>query len=302
MNNFAQIMKTLVGWNPPGRRAKKRLFAVYPARVYLSTAKGSVTVGVVMLALGFTTVAQPLWQLTVGNQIAIEQQKQTSENIFGEEPQIIAIGDGTVDSENTVTVEAKPALPNIDDGVQPGQIFARMYVPRFGEDYERIIAHGTYTNVLRHAMGHYDNTELPGQSGNFAIAGHRTTYGASLLDIDKLEKGDRVVVETADSFYLYEHNNTAIVEPTDVNVLVDEPEFFLGESKNQTLLTLTSCHPKYSDEERIVAFSVLMNVFDKNETTLDDVLKSEQTFKPYQFPYTPDSVDNMEEPSELVGE
>jgi len=307
--SFKQFTALLFGWNPPGRRAKPRLFALYPARKhvitptrdYLATATGSITVGAALVISGIAVVTPSIWSVTFGNYYSVQKQAEISEKIF-EETQIIAIAEGDTDTENTVFVEAKPELPNINEGVQPGQIFARIYVPKFGEDYERIIAHGIYSNVLRHALGHYDSTELPGTAGNFAIAGHRTTYGAPLLDMDKLEKGDRIIVETADSFYLYEQNNTAIVEPTDVNVLVDEPEYFLGDSKNLNLLTLTSCHPKYSDNQRIVSFAVLMNVFDKNEHTLENVVSSEKTFAPYEFPYKPLPVETQqEEPTELVG-
>jgi sortase A len=295
-----QLFILLLGWNPPGRRAKKRLFALYPIRMYASTSKGSVTIGIVLFFAGFGVVAQPIWELTVGNYIAIQNQSNKGDDIFTT-PQIIAIGEGELDVENTITVEAKPALPNIDSGVLPGQIFSRIYIPRFGEDYERLIAHGTYANVLRNAMGHYDKTKLPGTRGNFAVAAHRTSYGASLFDIDKLKAGDRIIIETADKYYMYEHNNTVIVQPTDVNVLLDQPEFFLGDSKNLSILTLTSCHPKYSDAQRIIAFSVLKAVFDKNETSLDDVINSPEVFAPYVFPYVPtETVDN--ETVELVGE
>lgn len=290
----------LLGLNPPGRRAKKRLFALYPIRAYVATSKGSVTIGATLFLAGLGVVAQPIWELTVGNYLAIQNQTDTGDDIFTN-PRIIAIGEGEMDVDNTITVEAKPSLPNIDEGVLPGQIFARIYVPRFGEDYERLIAHGTYANVLRNAMGHYDNTELPGVRGNFSVAAHRTSYGASLLDIDKLKAGDRIVIETADKYYLYEHNNTVIVQPTDVNVLNDQPEFFLGDSKNLSLLTLTSCHPKYSAAQRIVAFSVLMGVFSKNDSTLDDVLNSPKVFTPYVFPYVYEEPTEDETITEIVG-
>lgn len=295
-----QFFILLLGWNPPGRRAKKRIIALYPMRAYAGTSKGSVTIGVVLFLAGLGTVAQPVWELTIGNYVAAESQQNLGDSIF-ETPQIIAIGEGELDVENTITVEAKPALPNIDNGVLPGQIFSRIYVPRFGEEYERIIAHGTYANVLRNAMGHYDKTKLPGVRGNFAVAAHRTSYGASLFDIDKLKAGDRIVIETADKYYLYEHNNTVIVQPTDVGVLKDNPEFFLGNSENLSILTLTSCHPKYSAEKRIIAFNVLMGVFSKNDTSLDDVLASPKVYSPYVFPYVSEEDETTVGETEIVG-
>lgn len=282
MNKTAHFFKIALGWNPPGRRAKPRKVALYPARKYVSTTRGSITVGMVLMLAGLTTAAPTLWELTVGNVIANQNQKEIGKNIF-DEVTIIDIGDGETDTENSIIVEQKAALPDLESGLQLGQIFARLYVPTFGEDYEYIIAHGIYNNVLKQAIGHYVNTAVPGQQGNFAIAGHRTSYGAPMFNADKLKKGDRLVVEVSDKYYLYEHNNTAIVEPTDVNVLNTEPEFFLGEAKGKTLLTLTSCHPKYSDAKRIISFNVLVGVFDKNIYSLEEVLSSPQVFTHHVF-------------------
>ena len=284
MKNFVQFLKLLTGWNPPGRRAKPRKFALYPARKYVATTHGSVTIGAVLIFGAFATIGPSLWELTIGNYLANQQQQKIGETIFGEVPVVLDIGDGETDDENTVQFDAKAALPDLENGLQLGQVFARLYVPRFGDDYEYIIAHGTYNNVLRQAMGHYVNTAVPGQQGNFAIAGHRTSHGAPLLNTDKLQQGDRIVVEVADKYYLYEHNNTVIVDPTDVNVLNSTPEFFLGQTSGKTFLTMTSCHPKYSDAKRIIAFSVLVGVFDKNEHTLDSVLASPKVFTHYVFP------------------
>ena len=40
--------------------------------------------------------------------------------------------------------------------------------------------------------GHYPETQLPGQRGTVAIAGHRTTYGAPFHNLDELDRGDRI--------------------------------------------------------------------------------------------------------------
>lgn len=285
MNKVAHFFTLALGLNPPGRRAKPRKLALYPARKYVSTTSGSITIGVVLMLSALTTAAPTLWELTIGNSIAIQNQKELGKDIFNEVT-IIDIGDSSGEevNENTIIVEEqKAALPELENGLQLGQIFARLYVPKFGDDYEYIIAHGTYNNVLKQAIGHYVNTAVPGQQGNFAIAGHRTSYGASMLNTDKLKQGDRLVIEISDKYYLYEHNNTAIVEPTDINVLITEPEFFLGESAGKTLLTLTSCHPKYSDSKRIIAFNVLVGVFDKETHTLQQVLSSPKVFTHYIF-------------------
>jgi sortase A len=280
MEKFLQFLKLAAGWNPPGRRAKPRRIAVYPARSYLATTKGSITAGVVFIAVSLISITPTVWELTAGNVIANANQKNLDfgDNVLGDNSILEEDSDG-----NTIVVDEKATLPSIGDGVQLGQIFARLYVPTFGDDYEYIIAHGTYGNVLKQAIGHYVSSVLPGERGNFAIAGHRTAHGAPLLNTDKLKKGDRLVIEVADAYYLYEHNNTVIVSPQEVGVIGNEPDAFLGDASGKTILTLTTCHPKYSDAQRLVAFNVLVGVYSKETHTLEQVLAAPKTFTHYVF-------------------
>ena len=90
---------------------------------------------------------------------------------------------------------------------------------------------------LKKGPGHYPETPLPGQEGNAAIAGHRTTYGAPFNRLDELEPGDEVTVTTVQGEFTYEVTETQIVSPTQVDVLDD---------KGDNRLTLSACHPKYS--------------------------------------------------------
>ena len=83
-----------------------------------------------------------------------------------------------------------------DAPVQPkdakyGDLIAQIYIPRFGSQWHRNIVEGTTLEQLnRHGLGHYDTTQMPGQVGNFAVAGHRNGYGQPLGDVDKLQEGD----------------------------------------------------------------------------------------------------------------
>ena len=79
-----------------------------------------------------------------------------------------------------------------------------MYIPRFGDAWERNLVQGTDLAELNlHGLGHYVDSQMPGQVGNFAIAGHRNGYGQPLGDVDKLQPGDAVVVRTKDYWYVY---------------------------------------------------------------------------------------------------
>ena len=101
---------------------------------------------------------------------------------------------------------------------------------------------------LKKGPGHYPESPLPGQEGNAAIAGHRTTYGAPFNRIDELEPGDEITVQTVQGEFTYVVKEQQIVSPDQVEVLED---------KGDNRLTLTACHPKYSARQRIVVVAEL---------------------------------------------
>jgi sortase A len=135
--------------------------------------------------------------------------------------------------------------------------FAIMYIQRFGADYARSIAEGVGTvRVLnKNGVGHYPGTQMPGQVGNFAVAAHRTTYGAPFNLIATLRVGDRIYVQTEQGYYTYVYRNTEYVYPSGVGVKDPVPQSKTPATTDR-LLTMTSCNPKLSAAERIVAFSV----------------------------------------------
>src|SRR6202034_3278497 len=96
------------------------------------------------------------------------------------------------------------ALPGATSSAIPtGTGIANIYIPRLGDDYHFTIVEGTDESALDKGPGHYDGTALPGQIGDFAVAGHRVGKGEPFLNLDKLQPGDAVVVETATNWYVY---------------------------------------------------------------------------------------------------
>ncbi|ANS80012.1 Membrane protein [Serinicoccus hydrothermalis] len=72
-------------------------------------------------------------------------------------------------------------------------------------------------------LGHYPSSDLPGEVGNFAVAGHRTTYGAPLWAIGEMALGDPIVVETAQGWNVCRLDRTEIIAPTQTEVIADVP-------------------------------------------------------------------------------
>jgi sortase A len=140
-----------------------------------------------------------------------------------------------------------------------GEAFAVMYVPRFGEDSQRRIAEGVGLDVLnttRLGVGHYPGTQMPGEVGNFAIASHRSAYGGGMHEIEQLQLGDAIYIQTQDGWYTYRFRDFEYVTPETVDVLAPVPHH-PDLQPTDRIVTLTSCNPLYSTAERIIAYGVL---------------------------------------------
>ena len=114
-----------------------------------------------------------------------------------------------------------------------------------------VVVEGTGASALRAGAGHYPNTPLPGEEGNVAIAGHRTTYGKPFANLDHLKPGDEIFLETPVGKYTYKvSRDPFVVTPTDFSVIAQTP----GKT-----LTLTTCHPKGSARQRLIVKAELVS-------------------------------------------
>lgn len=142
-----------------------------------------------------------------------------------------------------------------DPVVEPrkGEPLAVVGIPRLGEDYSRVVVEGVSHEDLKKGPGHYPDTALPGQVGNLVLSGHRTTYGAPFADVDQLRPGDVVDVRVRYRTYHYRITGTVIVSPDAKDVLLPVPNR-PGVAANERLLTMTTCHPRFSAAQRMIVF------------------------------------------------
>ncbi|WP_104526492.1 class E sortase [Blastococcus atacamensis] len=152
--------------------------------------------------------------------------------------------------------------------VEVGEPIAVLHIPRLGTSYARVVVEGTSQAELAQGPGHYLGTAMPGEQGNLALAGHRVGRGSPFLDLDRLRPGDPLVVETAGEWFVYRVLATPadgsftgdpsgipgrrIVRPDDVSVISPTPGAPAGAPASGAYLTLTTCHPKYSAQQRLV--------------------------------------------------
>lgn len=152
----------------------------------------------------------------------------------------------SADDGDVPPVEAPVAVPVEDQNiplVENGEALARIEIPEIGVN--DIVVAGIDTGDLKKGPGHFPDTPLPGQLGNAAIAGHRTTYGQPFHNVDKLQVGDDIVVTTLNGEFTYKVTGTQIVSPSDYQVIsTSDP--------TKATITLVSCHPKWTAQERII--------------------------------------------------
>ena len=133
-----------------------------------------------------------------------------------------------------------------------GNALARLYIPKLNKNW--VVVQGVTQKDIRYAPGHYPATAMPGQIGNFSVAGHRNR--AIFWDLDQLKVGDPIVVETAQTFYVYKVTQSHVVLPTAVQVVAPVPNE-PGRKPQDMMLTLTTCNPKFNNYQRLIIHAKL---------------------------------------------
>lgn len=221
----------------PGRR--------WPGRIARAT-------GWTLVWLGALTLGFAAHQLYITSWFAQQNQGELAEQRVAQWAEtsisevVVTPEDGGEDDGGTVPsvvlrVESPPELH---------AAFALIRIPsidRLVEGWN--VVEGVSLADLKTGAGHMPDTPLPGQPGNAVISGHRTTYGQPFHELDELEIGDRIEVDTALGTHVYAVRETRVVEPTEVSVT---------NPRDGAWLTLTTCHPKFSARQRLVVFAELV--------------------------------------------
>ncbi len=167
------------------------------------------------------------------------------------------------DPDAFIAGEFDPTDDGQQETVEVGNAYAAMWFERDGErivnEDVMYVVEGVDLPTLRKGPGHDPRSSAPGQAGNFVISGHRTTYGAPFYNLNDFQVGDEIHVVDRDGVeWIYDvaEQDTAeksyrIVRPTDVWVIKD------GAFGDGPILTLTTCHPRWSAAQRLVVFAEL---------------------------------------------
>jgi sortase A len=196
-----------------------------------------ITAGLLLLGL----VVYQLWGTGL-------EQSRAQSRLLDEFATLIASPPTTV-ADSSVDPTGGMTIP-VDAPARPTSALALLEIP--SASVADVVVNGATVSALRHGPGHISGTALPGEPGNSAIAGHRTTYGAPFADLDDVEIGDDVFITTRNGRFTYTVNEVKIVGPKRTDVL--RPR------EGRTLLTLITCHPRWSTAKRLIVVAELSSM------------------------------------------
>jgi sortase A len=198
-------------------------------RVVAGIGRGCIAAGVLILLF----VAYQLW----GTGLA---ERRSQDRLRGDFLDAQASASSTtLPAEGSTTTEPPREVPT-------GEAVAIIRIPKIA--VEKAVVEGVGVSALKQGPGHYPTTPMPGQAGNAAIAGHRTTYGAPFFRLEELATGDNIFVTTRQGEFTYKFIEQHIVKPSQNEVL---------DPSDRNLLTLTTCNPRFSARERLVVVAEL---------------------------------------------
>jgi sortase A len=222
---------------------------------------GKVMISVGILMFGF--VAYQLWGTGVSTARAQNRLENEFEQLLAQSPAVSSTVASTPASSAPPTSATPPesspvpaaTVPPVDTTPPPpptapsiswtnGSAVARIEIPSIGVD--DIVVEGVRTGDLKAGPGHFPESPMPGQLGNAAVAGHRTTYGAPFGNIDKVRSGDEIVFTVPTGRFVYAVTAVEIVDPSDYSSVVPAAD------PNVASVTLVSCHPEYTAKQRII--------------------------------------------------
>jgi LPXTG-site transpeptidase (sortase) family protein len=251
---------------PPVSRESKNDYLEAPKIMRLSVNRRlTFAIGTALISLGLFTAGSLIQQVYFSDVTQLETQQQLR-NLFmmndenseelGESENIISqkvyteqgtyespvLGDDSMELSDSGLGElfnnifSEDATENIPD------VFGMLEIPQI--NLEQYVVTGTSTEALTYGPGYYTKTSTPGNRGNVGIAGHRTTYGAPFSDLDKLQTGDEIMLTVGTETFKYIIDEILIVDP-------DQGERYLY-NRGDERITLTTCHPKFSDKLRLI--------------------------------------------------
>ena len=138
--------------------------------------------------------------------------------------------------------ENKKAFETYTSQEQSSNIIGILSIPKL--DLNVGIGEGVDNETLKYSVGHFSDTAMPGQKGNFCVIGHRSyTYGEFFNRLDEIEENDEIIVEYNGKEFKYKVTEIKVVKPEEVYVL--------NQSEEEEI-TLITCTPIRVGSHRLI--------------------------------------------------
>ncbi len=220
-------------------------------------------VGPVLVAFGvlvFLFIAYQLWGTTLSESHSQAQLRQRFDTLLQKShahhaastsstSTTLSTSSTTTTPNTTTSTTTAPAVAVPISPPTEGGPVGLIQIPKIQLD--KVIVQGTGTSDLQQGPGHFPNTPLPGEKGNVAIAGHRTTYGAPFFNLNELAPGDPIIITTVQGTFTYNVVRTLVVSPANTSVAGPTQITAVAPSSG-AMLTLTTCNPRFSASTRLV--------------------------------------------------
>ncbi len=186
-------------------------------------------IGIALIVIGLTVIGTALFMRFSGKQ----KQDSLIKDFQARAEEFQKMGQGAVSDKSP---DLKPPSQEISGAI------GLMIIPKI--NLKVAIGEGVDNETLKYAVGHFSGTALPGQKGNFCVAGHRSyTYNDYFNRLDELQNGDEIIVKTIEGEYKYKVVGKKVVEPTEVSVL---------DTTKEATMTLVTCTPVRVATHRLI--------------------------------------------------
>jgi len=213
-------------------------------------------VGELLITGGAVVLFYLAWQLWINNAIVAGEQAEAVKNFSNNITSTPSSSSLWTPKAGAIDYGPPPVLtPVAEDAV-----IGNLYVPRLGSGSTRSVANGVNNpgaTINRGYYGKYEDSQWPGEPGNFAVAVHRTGWGTSFTQAQSIRPGDHMYLETPQGWYIYTVRNTEYVVPTQVDVVNAMPLSDAAPVDGQSILTITTCSPMNGNGERLVVYGFL---------------------------------------------
>lgn len=210
-------------------------------------------IGIILILVGVITISTALFM----RMYSIQKQNAMIDEFQKELNQI----EQDLDHQPTSNIETDSAtaeyLPNNESQeIEPEEKKPKLTISTIGImtipkiDLEVAIGEGVDMTTLKYALGHFPNTAMPGEQGNFAVAGHRSyTYNKYFNRLNEMKIGDDIIVTSLEGKFTYKVANIRIVEPEEVSVL---------SATDRSTITLVTCTPVRVATHRLIIKGTLI--------------------------------------------